>query len=227
MKRHGARLGLAFPPVGSRAFRPAKITEPNSKGYPSAPDRRTRYRRAWMQAVRNSPEEGKWAISMKIPRIYDWLIRRDNKWLKANSPAVARRARRSVSQIDWQDRDARLAQDVVESAKELLALPGRPIRITKSAIAHKVGSPLLFWSRLPKLPMTRRMLEKVCETREAFSARRIRWVADSHREEDVLPTRCQLETRARVYDIRGWPAVKAVVDDALRMLASSLTHFDR
>ena len=121
VKRHGARLGLTFPPAGSRAFRPVKITEPNSKGHPSAPARRSKYRRAWIQAVRDNPGEGKWAISRKIPRIYDWLIRHDNKWLKANSPAVARRARRSVSQIDWQDRDARLAQDVAESAKKFLS----------------------------------------------------------------------------------------------------------
>ena len=75
--------------------------------------------------------------------------------------------------------------------------------------------------------MARRILENVCETREAFIARRIRWAADRYREEDVLPTRCQLETRASAYDIRGRPAVKSVVDDALRMLASSVTHCDQ
>jgi hypothetical protein len=76
--------------------------------------------------------------------------------------------------------DDQLANEVRALAKDYFALPGKTPRLTKNYIGfclHNRSLPAL--ARSERCPKTARALADVCETREAFQIRRLRWAAET------------------------------------------------
>ena len=118
--------------------------------------------------------------------------------------------------VNWSERDTQLAQAVKLAAQQLRDRPGRPLRITMTAIAGQVK--LLYSSRysLDKLPLTVTALAEVVETWEATMVRRVEWAAAGYRQESLCPTRRQLCLRAGAHSTsQKLLSVQAALDTAL------------
>ncbi len=69
------------------------------------------------------------------------------------------------------------------------------------------------------MPLAAQALQEAIESREAFAVRRIWWVVERYRRENIFPTRSQLMVRASVYGVADKPQVKQAIDSALETLS--------
>ena len=126
-----------------------------------------------------------------------------------------------LSQVNWEERDEQLANQVREAVRHLLETLERPRRITIAALCREIGYLHSLRHKQDRLPLTASVLAESVETREAFAARRVQWVAELYRQEGFCPTRKQLARRSSVRPnlVSGWPLVQEALDAALQMLS--------
>lgn len=153
------------------------------------------YQQQWRQAVKENPAASRTEIRRLRPRAYNWLARYDSQWLDAASPP-----RRPVlgppPMIDWKQRDADFAVAARIAAERLKQAPGRPVWVTKSAIAREIGAFTVVTKRADRLPLTIALLEELSETVKAYAIRRVQWAADCLRQEKKRVGYWQLVMRA-------------------------------
>jgi hypothetical protein len=113
-------------------------------------------------------------------------------------------------------RDRQIAELVKSSAIRIKNAPGRPIRVTLTAIGRDVGQTALLQQHLNKLPLSAEILVEFVETREAFAVRRIEWAALQYDLEDTQPERWELIRRAGVARLQSCKVVCAAIDEAIR-----------
>jgi hypothetical protein len=214
---------------------PAKFqpsTKPFTKGMPSRQTRRGKekeapsvtaekqatYREQWKRTVEENPGSSRNTIRYKIPTAYNWLMRRDKQWLEQNSPAKLKHLG-PPALIDWAKRDAKLAAEVRTIYERLINAPGRPIRVSRTAIAREMRQVAAIFKSADKLPLTNKALDELGESIESYAIRRVRWATECFRRENVRANYWQLLTKAAVgYDIAKRPAVKAAFDAAVASL---------
>lgn len=94
-------------------------------------------------------------------------------------------------------------------------MEGRPIQITVTVIARDLDKKELLQKKkhLDKLPLTKKVLDVVVETRIQFAIRRVGWAAACFREEKKAPAKSELALRACV-DYYVWqnPEAKGALD---------------
>ncbi|MBD1932268.1 MULTISPECIES: TnsD family Tn7-like transposition protein [Cyanophyceae] len=227
VKRQALRLGLSFPRPGPTA-RVAKINgellSDTQNGQVTQPSKLESYRMAWLEAVKENPHIGRTALERMFQRIHAWLYVHDKKWLKAHLPPCKTRVVFSP-QVDWKKRDHELATAAKFSAQGLKTSLGRPVKLTKTAIASDLGQLKLIEQQKDKLPRTTKALEELAETREEFAVRRIQWASKCFRQENVYPTRWQLLRQAGIRpDLAEVPQVKEAITVALKSLDASANH---
>jgi hypothetical protein len=221
VKRQALRLELSFPRLGPTA-RVAQINGEllldSQKIQATFPSQLKSYRRAWLEAVKENSNIGRTAMERMFRRIYAWLYVYDKTWLKAHLPPCKKRVVFSP-QVDWKKRDQELATAAKFSAQRLKTAPGRPVKLTKTAIANDLGQLKLIEQQKDKLPRTTKALEELAETREEFAIRRIQWASKCFREENVYPKRWQLLRQAGIRpDLAEVPQVKEAIAQALKAL---------
>lgn len=221
VKRQALRLELSFPRPGPTA-RVAQINGEllldSQKIQVSFPSKLQTYRQAWLEAITENPNIGRTALERMFQRIYAWLYVHDKKWLKAHLPPCKKRVV-FPPQVDWKKRDQELATAAKFSAQHLKTAPGRPIKLTKTAIASDLGQLRLIEQQKDKLPETTKALEELAETREEFAIRRIQWASKCFREENVYPKQWQLLRQAGIRpDLAEVPQVKEAIATALASL---------
>jgi hypothetical protein len=152
--------------------------------------------------------------------MYHWLSRHDKEWLQSHLPPSRENAEVS-NRVDWESRDARVAEAIGPAALRIKTAAGRPTRVTAWAIILESGESanLLNEPIINRLPRTAQALKEAVETRDQFTIRRIKWAAESFRIEGVSPSRMKLWGRVRV---GKWsqlsPEVAAVFEEAWRSL---------
>lgn len=173
VKRHALRLGLDFPEGMSehRAHLSAN-TETSRKA--SMLGIREEHRARWLHVVAQNDGVGAKKLRQQAPNTYAWLYRQDKQWLKGHLPEWVR-ATRQASRVDWPERDKALSKAVRHSAEQIASRPGRPSQITVASIGREVGQLALIQQHLDKMPLTRQLLDSVCETGEEFTIRRLLW----------------------------------------------------
>ncbi|GAP97957.1 TnsD family Tn7-like transposition protein [Leptolyngbya sp. NIES-2104] len=220
VKRQAARLNLPLPrqavfPIGIGA----EITRRRCQ--PSKVDEQQLYRDEWLAIREKCPEAELKELRMLAPRAYNRLSRYDAKWFSEHCPSSTRVATpRTSGQINWSERDADWSNAILEAANLLLFSPSRPKQITASVLGREIGELTKIRGNLDKLPLTTQALAEVVETPEQIAVRRIHWVTERYREENVFPTRNQFERRAGIY-----PKVKQsnVVQGAIAAALSTLS----
>lgn len=109
-------------------------------------------------------------------RDYAWLYQCDRAWLV---DCIEKNGRLHAARSDNTGRltaiDAELAIQVGCCAQRLLALPGRPVWISRAKIGRELHVLARFEKQLSKLPLCRKALDQVCESAEQFRARRLLW----------------------------------------------------
>lgn len=171
VKRHAAKQGLAFPRLGKR------VTGKN--GPPTVgqcrPPQRSRLgakQKQWLDTRSLHPLDSKTMLRNRIPACYAFLYRHSRDWLNQNSPK--RLASLNIhKRVNWNARDSELAEMVPKARDLLLLEPGRPKRISISALGRQLKALALIQKHQIKLPRAVSALESAEESRVAFACRRV------------------------------------------------------
>lgn len=203
IKRQAARLCLDFPRVGTKSF----VTNLNLEIKRRIYQKDTKHsrklslnRKKWLSALEhNSTLTHSWLRQNKLYGVYLWLRKYDTKWLNEHMSQPYKRTKPTRT-VDWNSLDHLLAGEIKGAVTLLKSASGRPVRITKHALALAIKRVTLYHN-LPKLPITAKILSEVVETREAFAIRRLRWAGDYFREGQISPSRSSLMRRTSVEHI--------------------------
>jgi hypothetical protein len=222
VRRHAVRLKLPLTRSGKKT-KPLNVKTQLQGQTISAEweKKRKRYRLQWLSKQRYKQKITLKALRRILPREYAWLWRNDSDWLMKHLPS-SNRCSRARPSVDWRKRDAKYAAAVKDAAYQIKTIPGRPVRVTKSAIGKVIGAITLLQQKINKLPLTAQVLENVVETRVQYAIRRVWWAADFYCQGDVLPRDWQLVMKANVYSLTGNSAIKCAINEALKILESKL-----
>lgn len=229
VKYHATRLELPEPGKGilrinsslKKRLKKAQATEVRKRDY---------CRNQLLYALNKHPNANRTKLRLDyLPSgIYNWLLCHDRERAEATLPSPQRRGRPEI-QMNNGIRDHELSNAVKGSVNRLKKVPGRPVRVTKSAIGKDINKVRLFNDRrmLASLPLTAKALTESVETRIEFAIRRIRWAAACFREESIAPSWTQLPSRAALWrDVWLVPEVKMVIDAAWLLLQQSHIEVD-
>ncbi|PNY74869.1 TnsD family Tn7-like transposition protein [Pseudomonas fluorescens] len=126
-------------------------------------------------------------------RGYAWLYRCDRAWL---SDRIKKNGYVHASRVDSSGRfavlDADLAKQVRCCAQRLRALPGKPVRISRTRVGRELHVLSRFEKQLSKLPLCRKALDGACESSEQFRVRRLLWAEVKLMEEQKSLSRSAL-----------------------------------
>jgi Tn7-like transposition protein D/TniQ len=226
IKREAMRLKLPFPRKGP-GYQVTQMPKPSLKPVGSRSTltkKRSLYRSEWKVIRKENPKISRSIITQKYVRLYYWLNRYDNEWLKAHLPPPRKRGRAN-RRVNWHSRDATLAKAVRESAQRLKRRSGRPVRVTKNRIGKDIDQKTMLEKYLDKLPRTKGALLNAAETRVQFAKRRLQWAADYFRLENKLPARSALMLRASFgSDIWDEPEVIGAVESIIKALERDMLH---
>lgn len=224
LHQYAARLDLPFPKPGTRSH---KVMKPAlcRRRYELSPTLQSTYRAIFLAAKAENPEAGITGLSRKIPREYDWLKRNDPDWLQANRPpALKHKPSRKPKPCwaDWSRRDQEFMAKVKPAGLRLKNTSGCPIRLTKTKLATEIG--IRHSSYLSRLPLTVQALTEMAESVEEYYVRRVWWMANIYRQENIKPKRWQLVLRAGVSRRAAHPLVRDALDAALQTLDHLVTE---
>lgn len=179
--------------------------------------KRATYREKWLQAMKSYPAASRSQLNKIEPTAYSWLTVYDREWFEAASPPP-RTNPGPPPIVDWKQRDSELATTVRTAAERLRQAPGRPLRVSKFAIAQEIGEVAVIYKQAHHIPKTTAVLKEVSESLDDWAVRRIQWAAKNFHQENRQPAVCgQILARANV----TWKRVGVVpiVKAALRTAA--------
>lgn len=219
VKRQATRLGFLFPrPKGMRSqlgenlqLRPRALRTPDATALEA-------HRTSWLTSLRTNPEAGITQLRRIAPAIYRWLYRHDRVWLKEHMPTYAKKNKVGRSRVDWAERDARLAEEVIPAAVHLENLPGRPVHITLTAIGREIGQAALLQQHLDKLPRTAQVLEGFIESRETYAVRRVQWATKDCIQKNIHLEQWELIRKSGVARLAEQSTVKEAINAAMNAL---------
>ncbi|MBD1825693.1 TniQ family protein [Cyanobacteria bacterium FACHB-DQ100] len=230
VKLHAAALELKFPRQAKRQSNRMKrrLSDAQTRETVSPKLPFKSYRTEWLIIRTEHPDAGRSALRKQFRRVYTWLQRNDSEWLEAHLPPRLQKTI-PVIRVDWENRDAELAEAVEVAVRHLQEKLGKPKRITIAAIARELGQLAVIQKHLHKLPLTAQILNQKTETREAFALRRIEWVRECYEKEQICLQRWQVGRRAGLRpDVEALPAVQdaltAVVENLYQKQASAWGH---
>lgn len=137
------------------------------------------YRDKWLKLLHEHANKSITEIRQISPKIYTWLYRNDQTWLKNNYPITKKERKNPISRVDWNDRDQKTAAEVKRIANEILVETDILIRVSKNEIGRRIGNLSSLYKYLEKMPETEKALKEVVETTEQFQIRRIKIAAKS------------------------------------------------
>jgi len=141
-----------------------------------AEQRSEEYRAEWLSLGAKLITLKEIRLTKEGARLYSWLYRFDNYWLKQNLPTKMKRGKET--RIDWKKRD-------IEIAKKLLAVEKlyfddlEGSRRSKAWYSNKVNCRSLLDKKLKKLPLCKRFFMKYSESVDEYQTRRLAQVVVS------------------------------------------------
>jgi hypothetical protein len=171
VKRHAARLKLPF--SAARKSLPEQVTLKSTDNATELTTKRDWHRSLWLQQMNKAPHPAMATLRKSLPRAYRWLIQHDREWLRQNKPAPPNRLTKILS-VDWKQRDRKYSKKVEQTVADMRTKSGRPIRITKTAVARRLGVVSMFQKHLQKMPLTNEILSRLVETSDDLPVSRLR-----------------------------------------------------
>jgi hypothetical protein len=185
--KHAARLNLPISRVSGSSIRSVEDTD---KRY-SSELTRSKYREDWRALRESNPEATRGALRSKNYYTWWWLSKNDPEWLEEHMPTRLPK-RPSPKRNDWEKIDQDLSHQVRASVQRIRSIPGRPGRVTLSAIIKDVGQQSWLERYLHKLPLTAQVIAEDVESYEDHLIRRLEWAAGCFHDEGIIPTRIKL-----------------------------------
>lgn len=200
VRQAAERLGLP----SKRGYRRRLLPPPNLQVEERKKSRETRQdecRRAVLEYCRYNPGLSRTELQRGAVRSeVNWLMRNDREWFEETAPP-RRRSRAGGRTNRHEQRRAELDRElscrIPDIRFELINRPGRPTRITKSAILSELG---FHRSRLPfgnKLDLTIEAIDQATESLQDVALRRVAWLLDNARKEGRI-----LRAKKVVWDAR-------------------------
>ncbi len=219
LRRHAIRLKLRFPRKG-RWARPTseKVIKEWSNARLTFEESMEDRRRQWLTVRKRNPKASRQELIRLAPYHYYWLNRHSPEWLLQNSPA-AQINNPDPIRVDWKHWDLELSKTIGHLSKQIRESAGRPIRVSKEEIIHRLGHRSWFELSLDKLPKTSWALKRCLESREDFLIRRVDFARKHFMKEGIYPTRHQFDVRAGTRTKNGdAPQVQKAIEIALANL---------
>lgn len=174
-------------------------------------------RQEWLELRQANPTLGRTKIREAGNTLYVWLYKYDRDWLEKHMPE--HRSAAPLKTSIWRERDAGLAAAVRVEAEKIRARPGRPVRISATAIADTLEITQTWIKRPAVLPLTCKALEEIGENLDQFAVRRIEWATAHFQKQGLAPAAWRIAVFAGV----GTPTAKRpVVKAALAAAVGSL-----
>ncbi len=212
VKRRSIQLGLTYPRNTPGSLRASGEVLDRYRIVRKPLGEELEARRMEFLAVRASnPEAGRQRLQDIAFSLLDWLRRRDDKWLEEHLPPVNKPLPPPV-RVDWEAWDKKLAAAVEAAVKEIKQVPGRPVRVSLTAIAKLAGHRVWLEKGLDRLPFTARALSEHIESSEDYLIRKIEWAEGDCRRKGLRLTRHQFEIHAGLRGRKG--RTKKVVEAA-------------
>ncbi len=190
--------------------------------------KRAECREQWLQAMKNHPTASRTQLCNIEVAASSWLRNHDREWIEAVSP-LPRPKQSPPPLVDWKQRDSELAAKARAVAERIRQTPGRPIRISRSAIGRELGGISAITEQAHRLPLTMAVLAEFSESSDEYAVRRIQWVVESFRMENQSPAGCwPILKRASVAwkTVREAPTVKAALRRAAQQFGISVERVD-
>jgi hypothetical protein len=80
------RLGLSFLRPGGLVRQPLRKIQIHLNGGRVSLETREHYRTLWLNAMRENPDKGSYALRKAYPKVYNWLYTNDRPWQKTHMP---------------------------------------------------------------------------------------------------------------------------------------------
>ena len=158
-----------------------------------------KHREALLSFLRDSPGESRRAFAKRYAASYEWLGKYDRSWLKGHLPESRQgrggRGKRKALK-DWQrlDQAALLAER--QAARQELAKPDRPMRLTRSRLLSAAGASAALSHRKHRYQSAIAEAESLAETKSQFVRRAIRWALQQLAEQNLAISLHRLEPLA-------------------------------
>jgi hypothetical protein len=179
------------------------------------------YRDNWLFIINDNPNLSRTELMNKFQGVHKWLRENDIEWLENHMPFRKKRENLQQPHLNWSIRDLEWATLIMNEAECIKKLSGQPIRISKSRLCNKFYGKRYLQKNAIKLPLTLITLDKVTETQEEFSIRKIQWAAEFFRQENICPQRQQLVKKAKLgTDMEQIEQVQKAIASALASLES-------
>ncbi|HZH30232.1 MAG TPA: TnsD family Tn7-like transposition protein [Pyrinomonadaceae bacterium] len=179
---------------------------------------RENYRKKWIEVRTENPNASRAKLGHIAHEAYIWLLKHDNKWLEENSPKHLKSGSQR-RKVDWSKRDEEYSAAVRKTAANMQSAVGRPVWVSRTGLAKKLGILAVVDKNSAQLPLTINALNEVSESITSFAVRRIRWAADCYHQERVPAGRWKLQARAAVSNkMARDPELKAACEECVRAL---------
>jgi hypothetical protein len=214
LRWQGTRLGLPFPPPGVRGRRRTKTPAPLRQQ--AACVSPTAYRAAWLEVVRQHPDQTVQVLRKQASQTYNWLRYHDREWLLENTPQK-KRGQSRVSSVDWEQRDDELVAEIERGYEQLMSHQEVLFRVSATAILTAIRRRGYYTTNRHHLPKTVDVLTRLAESFEDFAIRRVWHIAKGFQADGQVHHRRVLAEHANVDGPphRNNPRVQAAVDAAL------------
>ncbi len=177
------------------------------------------YRMNWMSIVDHNTDLGVGQLKRINSGLYKFLYNHDKDWLKSHCPAVKRQTYLTGKVIDWEERDKQLSSDLINIIERLKKEEKEPEMITLKRILGKTSQRRINLHNRTRLPLTHQILTESIETFETFALRRIVWITECFREENICPTRGQFLERGNLHYLeKKYRSIEVAIEDALQIL---------
>jgi hypothetical protein len=123
--------------------------------------------------------------------------------------------------VDWAKRDTDLSRRVADAASTLFQAPGKPVRVTQSAIFRLLEDSSNLYCNRDKLPATVRSISKAVESEEQFVQRLLRHSVTEHRSAGLPLARWRLKCAVGYRRLKRFPSLRIEIDSLLSRSAGT------
>jgi hypothetical protein len=218
--RHAIRLQLPMNTLGARVVS-INVIKRFKTSRKMLQESLKSYRSRWINIVQATPGATRNHLIVKNSYIYLWLRRNDSKWLEAHLPPPRKYVHR-MYRLDWGNIDSELSAAIELATTRIRSLPGRPLRVSITALIKIVGHKSWIERYLDRLPATFQAIETHLELPEEFELRKVKWANEQYKQEGIHPTRSQFVKRASISPKAGSaPKVQSAINAVIEILARS------
>lgn len=191
---------------------------PSPKSFPSA----AAVEKLELVARRNAFLEAYTTHLAKQSPNYSWLFRHDRTWLRKHI-ACNHKKLADTDRVDWSLRDHSMAERLRSAIERVRALPGRPVRLSLSALSRALSVPNDAFRQKNKLPQSTAIISISLESQHDFQIRKIHWAAYTIVQQDLRLSPALLLRKA---SIRVLHITSKEIDECIKLYSVRLHFFD-